>query len=335
MIAEPPPTEHDKIGASLASVLSSFDERTASLRSMLSLRGLGPEAFSTLERLELQLTALEGDVAAARGAIMCESSLLAEAAELQRCATASTTAIAQMTANLPELLPGDRDVSDGWPATTTVRRPPLSEIGAETAAVNPPPPPPPASAPAASTSANSSRASTIPRPTAASKHAPPPQLALVTDSELASAPSYMRSRLDVPKVCEYTPRTHVSSHKPPRTQTSSLHHLTPPPLLLTQVNAALMEVQKILTSKYTLLHAPAASVRSMPDAERKRHAGYKALEPTDGSMKGVYFVTEEDLKASSSIKNDASGKNVLAVLRHVGRLKEFKHGGMRCWQARG
>ena len=97
----------------------------------------------------------------------------------------------------------------------------------------------------------------------------------------------------------------------------------------------MMEVQKVLTSKYTLLHAPAASVRSMPDAERKRHAGYKALEPADGSMKGIYFVTEEDLKASSSIKNDASGKNVLAVLRHVGRLKEFKHGGMRCWQARG
>ena len=325
MIAEPPPTEHDKIGASLASVLSSFDERTASLRSMLSLRGLGPEAFSTLERLELQLTALEGDVAAARGAIMCESSLLAEAAELQRRASASTTAIAQMTANLPELLPGDRDVSDGWPATTTTVRPPLSEIRAETAAVNPPPPPPPACAAAASTSANSSRASTIPRPTAASKHAPPPQLALVTDSELASAPSYMRS-LDAPR-CVNTRRAHVhtTSHS-----TTSLHQLS----LLTQVGC-LMEVQKVLTSKYTLLHAPAASIRSMPDAERKHHAGYKALEPADGSMKGIYFVTEEDLKASSSIKNDASGKNVLAVLRHVGRLKEFKHGGMRCWQARG
>ena len=30
----------------------------------------------------------------------------------------------------------------------------------------------------------------------------------------------------------------------------------------------------------------------------------------------------------------ASGKNVLAVLRHTGRLKEFKHGGMRCWHVR-
>ena len=29
---------------------------------------------------------------------------------------------------------------------------------------------------------------------------------------------------------------------------------------------------------------------------------------------------------------DATGKNLLAVLRHVGRLKEFKHDGLRCWK---
>ena len=30
----------------------------------------------------------------------------------------------------------------------------------------------------------------------------------------------------------------------------------------------------------------------------------------------------------------ASGKNLLAVLRHTGRLKEIKHAGMRCWHLR-
>ena len=42
----------------------------------------------------------------------------------------------------------------------------------------------------------------------------------------------------------------------------------------------------------------------------------------------------QDLRAFTAIKPDASGKNILAVLRHVGRLKEVKLGGMRCWQAR-
>lgn len=49
-------------------------------------------------------------------------------------------------------------------------------------------------------------------------------------------------------------------------------------------------------------------------------------------MRGSFFFSEEDIKALSSIRADASGKNILAVLRHVGRLKEFKHSGLRCWR---
>ena len=79
----------------------------------------------------------------------------------------------------------------------------------------------------------------------------------------------------------------------------------------------------------------AASIieKKQAEAERKRHAAHKALEAEAG-MRGLFFLSEEDLKAVNSIRADASGKNLLAVLRHVGRPKEFKHGGMRCWQAR-
>ena len=105
-------------------------------------------------------------------------------------------------------------------------------------------------------------------------------------------------------------------------------HASPTP------NTAYMELHKLCAAKYVLLSTPSASVRSLPDGDRKRHAAFKALEGE--ATKGVYFVSEEDLKQTSHIRNDATGKNLLAVLRHVGRLKEFKHsGGLRCYQVKG
>ena len=46
------------------------------------------------------------------------------------------------------------------------------------------------------------------------------------------------------------------------------------------------------------------------------------------------FFDENDLASLTHIRNDATGKGLLAVLRHVGRLKEFKHKstGLRCWR---
>jgi hypothetical protein len=276
----------ERVGSSLAAVLASFEERTAHLRATLPLRSLTPE-IPGLERADFLITALEADVAAARAAVSAEAALLSEAAALERRAAASAAVISSLKTSLPDglHLPGD-----------AAARPPLHELGAasNSGAPPPPPPPPPPAPPAATATAARDRSA---RP--ASARAPPPQMALLTAAELESAPSYMRSRLDVSKV-----------------------------------NAALVEVQKTLQSKYALLHQPAAAVRALPDAERKRHAAYRALEGE--ATKGMFFLSEDDLKSANAQRNwnDASGKNILAVLRHVGRLKEFKHGGLRCWQAR-
>ena len=123
----------------------------------------------------------------------------------------------------------------------------------------------------------------------------PPQMALITDGELATAPQYMRSRLDVAKV-----------------------------------NMALNEIQKLLTNKYSLLNLSPTAARSLNDTERKKLAAFKALEADGG--KQMFFFSEDDLKSLSIIKADATGKNLLAVLRHVGRLKEIKHSGLKCWR---
>jgi hypothetical protein len=126
----------------------------------------------------------------------------------------------------------------------------------------------------------------------------PPVLAYVTEAELATAPPYMRSRLGVEKL-----------------------------------NAAVQEAQKMLNEKYALLSTPSSQLRSLSEANRKRHAVHKEAE-TDETKK-LFFLSETDLKSSNLLRQgEATGKNILAVLRHVGRLREFKHQGQRCWHTR-
>ena len=123
-----------------------------------------------------------------------------------------------------------------------------------------------------------------------------PPFALVTEAELQTAPSYMRGRLDVQKV-----------------------------------NATLQELHACLKQRYALLGTPSAALRNLSEADRRRVGSLKELE--NASTKAIFYFSEEDLKAHPAIRQDATGKNLLAILRHVGRIKEFKHGGMRCWKA--
>ena len=291
---------------------SSYNSKIASLKSLLSLRGLTAEgsSLSTLEQISLQINALEGDISSARGAIVSEAAMLNEAAELQRRAARSAAELSMMSSNLPAHLPGDTTAPP--PVTPASARMPLAETAAgnhhyassstprsatakhaapassTSTEVQPPPPPPPPPPPLAAASSS--------RP--ASARAQPPQIALVTEAELGTAPSYMRSRLDVGKV-----------------------------------NAAISDVQRLLASKYALLATPSAQVRTMHEVEKRKHSAYKAGETSE--TKGSFFFSEEDMKSLQHIRNDATGKNLIQLLRHCGRLKEFKHSatGMRCWRA--
>ena len=83
----------------------------------------------------------------------------------------------------------------------------------------------------------------------------------------------------------------------------------------------------MLNDKYALLSTPSSQLRALSERDRKQHGAYKELQ-TD-QTKGLFFLSELDLKNSMLLKQgDATGKNILAVLRHVGRLREFKHGGV-------
>jgi len=90
-------------------------------------------------------------------------------------------------------------------------------------------------------------------------------------------------------------------------------------LTLDKLNAGVEEMQKILQSKYKIM----ATVPSkMSDKMAKRYAIYKALETSE--TKGMHFLAESDFSDSSFLKlGDATGKAVLAVLRHLHRIKDL------------
>ena len=314
----------DSLG--LSSLLTQYDTRITSLKSLLALRGLSSEHHPTREALEqiaLQIGALEADIGVARGQLVAEAALLAEAAVIQRRAARSASDVSSMAARLPAHLPGTaaaphcadrvplRDVApDGrnradFAPSTTAKQPAAISAASATQPPPPPPPPPPdsgvtpasaaASAASCTSCSSSSSSSSSSRPASARNQ--PPQIALLTDAELRTAPSYMRSRIDVAKV-----------------------------------NAAVSDVQRLLAAKYSSLAAAAAQVRAMHEVERRKHSAWKLGETPE--LRGVHFFDENDLASLTHIRNDATGKGLLAVLRHVGRLKEFKHKstGLRCWR---
>lgn len=266
-------SESAQLGSALTSILSDLSGRVSELKTLCELRGLAQTeaGLSALSTAELQISAIEHEVACARAELAREQAALDAARQLQKEATATTESLAHMASHMPAVLPGDNQLQGG-------------EDAAGKGSASEPPAPAPAAAP---------------EPAQARSALPGllPPLPLVTEKELSSAPSYMRSRLDVGKV-----------------------------------NAALLEMNKTLGAKYALLMTAPAGVRSLSDAERRR---YHELKKLDEALPGVVFLSEDDLRPLAHLRQDsATGKNILAVLRHVGRFKEFQHAGMRCYSVR-
>jgi hypothetical protein len=256
------------LGEGLREIFSDFDARVTDLKALLELRGLSHSEKSTLNTAELQLCALEQEVAEARAALAHEAEQLQAAQLLQQEANATQARLAHIAAHLPDALPGQREEQ--------------------------PPPPPPREPFGEIVSSRPASGATSARRGAKK----PPSLPPVTVSELKTAPAYMKARLSVE-----------------------------------QVNSALLEVQKTLDSKYALLGLPPSQLRGLSEPDRRRHAAYKVLEG-EAELRGAFFVSDEDLKGTAAGKGDATSKNLLGVLRHVGRLKEIKHGGQRHYLAK-
>ncbi|PRP89024.1 spindle and kinetochore-associated protein 1 [Planoprotostelium fungivorum] len=112
----------------------------------------------------------------------------------------------------------------------------------------------------------------------------PPKMSLVTPQELEDTPKYMKGRLTIEKI-----------------------------------NLSIEELQSFVNSKYKILSTPLAKLTGDPLVKYK---AYKDLETKD--TRGVFFFTDNDAwKNTSCVKNDTTGKAILAVLRHLNRVKDM------------
>ncbi|KAG9291044.1 hypothetical protein G9A89_012916 [Geosiphon pyriformis] len=92
-----------------------------------------------------------------------------------------------------------------------------------------------------------------------------------------------------------------------------------------KVNEAIDDLNKLLADKYRILKM---NPSSMNQSLKARYWEYK--EAINEETKGKYFITENDLKINNlkiNFKLDVAGRAILAILRHVGKLKEVRGGG--------
>jgi len=88
-------------------------------------------------------------------------------------------------------------------------------------------------------------------------------------------------------------------------------------LTVQKVNDGIDELVQIVQEKYRILSLPC---NKMGGRTLKKYQEYAQVQKT--AEKGEVFFCEEDIRATQHLKADATGKAIIAVLRHLGRLKE-------------
>jgi len=86
-----------------------------------------------------------------------------------------------------------------------------------------------------------------------------------------------------------------------------------------QVNNAVDEIHKVVAAKYKILRLPRSA---MGEPVMKKYKAFKEAETPE--TEGEYFFIDEDLKTYSQLKMDSTGRAILTMLRHCGRLREVR-----------
>eukprot|EP00743_Colponemidia_sp_Colp-15_P005013 GILK01005399.1.p1 GENE.GILK01005399.1~~GILK01005399.1.p1 ORF type:complete len:278 (+),score=53.84 GILK01005399.1:38-835(+) len=115
-----------------------------------------------------------------------------------------------------------------------------------------------------------------------------PQISLLTVEELAAVPQYQKGRVSVEKV-----------------------------------NACIEELQSIVKAKYRILATP---INKQNDEMIKKFKVYKAQETEE--LKSSFFFCETDFRSAGQLRLDATGKCVLNILRHTGRMSVNSTAGL-------
>ena len=94
-------------------------------------------------------------------------------------------------------------------------------------------------------------------------------------------------------------------------------------LTLEKVNEAVNSLNEIYTEKYKIL---ATNPSKLKEPLKTKFFDHKALETKE--TQGFRFLIESDIKDSrEKFKLDPTGRSVVVILRHLGRMKEVRGGG--------
>jgi len=89
------------------------------------------------------------------------------------------------------------------------------------------------------------------------------------------------------------------------------------------LNTAVEELNAAIKDKYTFIGKNFANIKDL--SQKKRYKVLKSQETKD--TKGLYFVTSDDLKKTTVLKSEQNRRNLLTILRHVGKLREVRGPG--------
>lgn len=103
-----------------------------------------------------------------------------------------------------------------------------------------------------------------------------------------------------------------------------------------RINSFVAAFNRALGEKYALMARYAERGAAIGAGDRQRCVEWRQQQEDDatfgsaavgGEPVGCYFVTEADLKGAG-VKMDPQTRNVMTILRQVGRLREWRSGGL-------
>ncbi|KAG5178483.1 C18orf24 protein-like protein [Tribonema minus] len=96
-------------------------------------------------------------------------------------------------------------------------------------------------------------------------------------------------------------------------------------LQLDHVNAAITELQAVLTTKYTLLARPKSKLN---EKLRRRYEQYAAAEAPE--HEGAHFLTESEMRSCAALggKGEATARLMLNSLRSLKRFRPLRANGV-------
>jgi hypothetical protein len=163
------------------------------------------------------------------------------------------------------------------------------------------------------------------RTCAGTEDASPPSAQQPPGSEGAPTGRVNDSVSPVPRKRDSFPRAAPAVDAAPRVEPVTEETLQQVPghirgrVTIERLHRAISDIESILRYKYALLRRPKHELTS---AQLDQRCRYEDMETDE--TRGHYFFSETDIKSFASLKQDTTGRALMNVFRHLGRLRESR-----------